>query len=72
MLLTVKLLPVLVLMMSSQDFMVLIMRFNKNPNEGIAESNGASSNCFKTQDQVTISKYGRKRKPKQDKIYEYY
>lgn len=44
----------------------------ENPNEGIAESNGASSNCFKTQDQVTISKYGRERKPKQDKIYEYY
>ena len=47
--------------------------FAENPNEGIEELNeGASSNNFELQDQETVSKYGRKRKPKRDKMYEYY
>ena len=47
--------------------------FADNPDEGIEKSNkGALSNKFESQDQETISIYDRKRKPKRDKIYEYY
>ena len=46
--------------------------FAKNPDEGVEKSNkGALSNKFESQDQETVSIYGRKRKPKRDKIYEY-